>query len=223
MFHSSSENKLVTLEEYVSRMKEDQKFIYYASGESISRIEHLPQTELVKDKGFEILYLTDSIDEFAIQMLMEYNDKQFKSVSSGDLGLETTEEKEETQKQAEENKDMFSFMKDSLTEKIKDVRLSQRLKSHPVCLTSDGALSLEMEKVLNAMPNDQKVKADRILEINANHPIFETLKNLYDNDKDKLKAYSDLLYTQALLIEGMSIEDPVAFSNLVCELMVDKK
>ena len=223
MFHSSSENKLVTLEEYVSRMKEEQKFIYYASGESVARIEHLPQTELVKDKGFEILYMTDSIDEFAIQMLMEFSGKHFKSVSSGDLELETAEEKEEIQKQAEENKDMFSFMKDTLSDKIKEVRLSQRLKSHPVCLTSDGMLSLEMEKVLNAMPNDQKVKADRVLEVNANHPIFETLKNLYDNDKDKLKAYTDLLYTQALLIEGMSIEDPVTFSNLICELMVDKK
>ena len=223
MFHSSSENKLVTLEEYVSRMKEDQKFIYYACGESISRIEHLPQTELVKDKGFEILYLIDNVDEFAIQMLMEYNEKQFKSVSSGDLELETTEEKEEIKKQSEENKDMFGFMKDSLSEKVKEIRLSQRLKSHPVCLTSDGALSLEMEKVLNSMPNDQKVKADRVLEINANHPIFETLKSLYENDKDKLKAYSDLLYAQALLIEGMSIEDPVEFSNLICNLMVDKK
>lgn len=222
MFHSSSENKLVTLDEYVTRMKEEQKYIYYASGESVARIEHLPQTELVKDKGYEILYFTDSVDEFAIQMLMEYNGKNFKSVSSGDLELDTEEEKQELNKQSEENKDMFSFMQGSLSEKIKEVRLSQRLKSHPVCLTSDGALSLEMEKILNAMPNDNKVKADKILEINANHPIFETLKELYTSDKDKLKAYSDLLYTQALLIEGISIEDPVAFSNLICDLMVEK-
>lgn len=223
MFHSSSENKLVTLAEYVSRMKEDQKYIYYASGESIARIEHLPQTELVKDKGFEILYFTDDVDEFAIQMMMEYDGKQFKSVSAGDLDLETEEEKKEAEKQAEENKDLFACMKENLKDKVKEVRLSNRLKSHPVCLTSDGQISLEMEKVLNAMPTDQKVKADRVLEINASHPIFETLQSLYQTDREKLKAYCDILYTQAMLIEGMSIEDPVAFSNLICDLMVDKK
>lgn len=222
MFHSSFANDFVTLADYVSRMKEDQKYIYYASGESIARIDALPQTELVKDKGYEILYFTDDVDEFAIQMLMEYDGKQFKSVSAGDLDLETEEEKKEAEKQAEENKDLFAFMKESLGDKVKEVRLSQRLKSHPVCLTSDGQLSLEMEKVLNAMPNDQKVKADRVLEINAGHPIFAALQNLYANDKDKLKAYCDLLYTQACLIEGMAIEDPVAFSNSICDLMVGK-
>lgn len=222
MFHSSFANDFVTLADYVSRMKEDQKYIYYASGESVARIDALPQTELVKDKGYEILYFTDDVDEFAIQMLMEYDGKQFKSVSAGDLDLETEEEKKEAEKQAEENKDLFAFMKESLGDKVKEVRLSQRLKSHPVCLTSDGQLSLEMEKVLNAMPNDQKVKADRVLEINAGHPIFAALQNLYANDKDKLKAYCDLLYTQACLIEGMAIEDPVAFSNSICDLMVGK-
>lgn len=222
MFHSSFANDFVTLADYVSRMKEDQKYIYYASGESVARIDALPQTELVKDKGYEILYFTDDVDEFAIQMLMEYDSKQFKSVSAGDLDLETEEEKKEAEKQAEENKDLFAFMKESLGDKVKEVRLSQRLKSHPVCLTSDGHLSLEMEKVLNAMPNDQKVKADRVLEINAGHPIFAALQNLYANDKDKLKAYCDLLYTQACLIEGMAIEDPVAFSNSICDLMVGK-
>jgi molecular chaperone HtpG len=222
MFHSSFANDFVTLADYVSRMKEDQKYIYYASGESVARIDALPQTELVKDKGYEILYFTDDVDEFAIQMLMEYDGKQFKSVSAGDLDLETEEEKKEAEKQAEENKDLFAFMKESLGDKVKEVRLSQRLKSHPVCLTSDGQLSLEMEKVLNAMPNDQKVKADRVLEINAGHPIFAALQNLYTNDKDKLKAYCDLLYTQACLIEGMTIEDPVAFSNSICDLMVGK-
>lgn len=222
MFHSSFANDFVTLADYVSRMKEDQKYIYYASGESVARIDALPQTELVKDKGYEILYFTDDVDEFAIQMLMEYDGKQFKSVSAGDLDLETEEEKKEAEKQAEENKDLFAFMKESLGDKVKEVRLSQRLKSHPVCLTSDGHLSLEMEKVLNAMPNDQKVKADRVLEINAGHPIFAALQNLYANDKDKLKAYCDLLYTQACLIEGMAIEDPVAFSNSICDLMVGK-
>lgn len=223
LFHSSSENKLVTLAEYVSRMKEEQKFIYYASGESIARIEHLPQTEMVKEKGYEILYFTDDVDEFAIQMLTEYDGKPFKSVSAGDLDLETEEEKKEMEKQAEENKDLFTTMKEALGDKVKEVRLSQRLKSHPVCLTSDGHLSLEMEKVLNAMPTDQKVKADRVLEINASHPIFETLKALQNSNPEKLKAYADLLYTQATLIEGMPIEDPVTFSNLICDLMVEKE
>jgi len=220
MFHSSKENKLVTLDEYVSRMTEEQKYIYYASGESIARIDHLPQTEMVKDKGYEILYLTENVDEFAVKMLVNYNEKQFKSVSAGDLDIDTPEEKEEIKAKSEENKDMFEFIQDKLGEKIKSVRLSQRLKSHPVCLTSDGELSLEMEKVLNAMPNDQKVKADKVLEINPDHPIFEKLKNLYETDKDKLAMYSDVLYNQALLIEGISIEDPVDFSNKICELML---
>ncbi|HHX57123.1 MAG TPA: molecular chaperone HtpG [Clostridiales bacterium] len=220
MFHSSQENKLVTLDEYVSRMTEEQKYIYYASGESIARIDHLPQTEMVKDKGYEILYLTENVDEFAVKMLVNYNEKQFKSVSAGDLDIDTPEEKEEIKAKSEENKDMFEFIQDKLGEKIKSVRLSQRLKSHPVCLTSDGELSLEMEKVLNAMPNDQKVKADKVLEINPDHPIFEKLKNLYETDKDKLAMYSDVLYNQALLIEGISIEDPVDFSNKICELML---
>lgn len=220
LFHSSSENKLVTLEEYVGRMKEEQKYIYYASGESVARIEHLPQTEMVRDKGYEILYFTDNVDEFAIQMLMEYGEKKFKSVSAGDLELETGEEKEELKKQAEENKPLFEAIQEALGDRVKAVRLSGRLKSHPVCLASDGQLSLEMEKVLNAMPNDQKVKADKVLEINAGHPVFETLQKLQGTDAEKLKKYSELLYTQALLIEGMSIEDPVAYSNLVCELMI---
>lgn len=221
LFTSSFEDKYATLAEYVSRMKEEQKYIYYASGPSVSRIEHLPQAELVKDKGYEILYFTDDVDEFAIQMLMEYDGKQFKSISSGDLGLETEEEKQELDKQAEENKGLFDLMKETLGDKVKGVRLSKRLKTHPVCLTSEGALSIEMEKVLNAMPNDQKVEANKVLEINAAHPIFEKLTKLYDSDQDKLKEYCDMLYTQAMLIEGMPIEDPVAFSNQVCRLMVD--
>lgn len=220
MFHSSKENKLVTLEEYVSRMPEAQKYIYYATGESITRIDNLPQTEIVKEKGYEILYLTENVDEFAIKMLMNYNEKQFKSVSAGDLDIDTPEEKEEIKAKNEANKDLFNFMKDKLGDKIKEVRLSQRLKSHPVCITSDGELSVEMEKVLNAMPTDQKVKADKILEINPDHPILEKLKSLYESDKDKLAMYSDVLYNQALLIEGMSIEDPVDFSNKICELML---
>lgn len=220
LFYSSGEKKMVTLDEYVGRMKEDQKYIYYASGESVEKIDLLPQTELLKDKGFEILYLTDDVDEFAVRMLHEFKKKEFKSVSDNDLGIESEEEKQEIKKTEEDNKDLFTFMKDALDGKVKQVRLSSRLKSHPVCLSSDGALSIEMEKVLNAMPNaENKVKAERILEINASHPIFETLTKLFSEDKDKLKTYTGLLYTQALLIEGMQVEDPVAFSNAVCELM----
>lgn len=222
MFHSSLEKKLVTIEEYIGRMKEEQKYIYYACGKNIDSIDRLPQTELVKDKGFEILYLVDDIDEFALKMLHDYDGKEFKSVSSGDLGLETEEEKQSAQKQAEDYKELFTFMKEALDGKAREVRLSQRLKSHPVCLTSDGALSLEMEKVLNSLPSEQQVKADRILEINASHPVFETLNQLFKDDKDKLKTYSEILYNQALLIEGLAIEDPVAFSNLVCDLMADQ-
>ncbi|MBP3309279.1 MAG: molecular chaperone HtpG [Ruminococcus sp.] len=219
LFTSSAENKLTTLEEYVSRMREDQKYIYYATGESVARIEQLPQTELVKDKGFEILYLTENVDEFAIKMLMNYDDKEFKSVSASDLDLETEEKKEELKAKEEENSDMFKLMQENLNGKVSKVRLSKRLKSHPVCITSEGEISLEMEKVLNAMPTDQKVKAERVLEINPNHAIFEKLTALYSDDKDKLGKYSQLLYNQALLIEGLPVENPVEFSNLICELM----
>ena len=220
MFHSSSEDALVTLEEYVSRMKEDQKYIFFASGESIDKIDKLPQTELLKDKGYEILYLTDNIDEFALQVLHAYNEKEFKSVSADDLDLgETTEEKEQAEKQAEESKDLLEAMKDALGDKVTAVKLTQRLKSHPVCLTSKGGLSIEMEKVLNSMPTDQKVQAERVLEINAQHPILETLQEKYAADKDSIAEYAKLLYDQALLIEGLPIDDPVAFSNAVCKLM----
>lgn len=219
LFHSSAEKKLVTIPEYIGRMKEEQKYIYYASGESIERIDHLPQIELLKDKGMEVLYLTDDVDEFALTMLREYDGKEFKSAASADLGLETEEEKTAAKEQAEENKDLLTCMTEALSGKVKAVTLSQRLKSHPVCLTSDGALSLEMEKVLNAMPTDQKVKAERVLELNANHPMFQTLTKLYQEDQDKVKVYAQLLYAQALLIEGLSVEDPIAFSNQICDLM----
>ncbi len=220
MFYSSQEKALVTLSEYVSRMKPDQKYIYYASGETTDKIDKLPQTELLKDKGYEILYLTDDIDEFAIQMLREFDEKQFKSVSAEDLDIEESkEEKEEAEKQAEESKDMLEYMKEALDGKVAEVRLSQRLKSHPVCLTAKGGLSIEMEKVLNSMPTDEKVQAERVLEINAKHPILETLRKSYESDKDIVKDYAALLYDQALLIEGLPIEDPVAFSNSVCRLM----
>lgn len=186
-------------------------------------MEKLPQTETVKDHGYEILYMTDPVDEFAVRMLMKYDDKEFKSVSADDLGLETEEEKKEAAQKVEENKDMLGFMKDALDGKVSNVILSQKLKTHPVCLSTNGAISMEMEKVLNSMPNadKEKVKAQRVLEINANHPIFQKLCDLYQNDKEKLKEYTSLLYTQSLLIEGISIEDPVDFSNKICQLMVE--
>ncbi len=222
MFPSSFEGKNVTLDEYVERMKEDQKDIYYACGESKERIEMLPQLEKVKEKGYEVLYCTQDIDEFALKVLMRYKDKQFKSISDADLDLDTEEEKEQAKKLDEENKDMFAFMQQAISDKVKTVRLSKKLKTHPVCLSSEGGpISIEMEKVLNAMPqnNGEKVKAEKALEINPEHPIFAKLKELFESDKDKLTQYTKLLYDQALLIEGMSIEDPVEFANLVCDLM----
>ncbi|MBB2482242.1 molecular chaperone HtpG [Bacillus sp. APMAM] len=219
MFYSSKEKKLVTLDEYVSRMPEEQKYIYYATGETNERIEKLPQTELVADKGYEILYFTDDIDEFAIKMLMNYKEKEFKSVSSGDLGIEE-DNKETTESEQKENKDLFDFMKEVLADKVKDVKVSKRLRTHPVCLTAEGDLSIEMEKVLNAMPNNQNIKAEKVLEINVNHEVFQSLKNAFENDKDKLKLYTNLLYNQALLIEGLPIGDPVEFTNDICKVMV---
>lgn len=222
MFPSSFEDgKLVTLAEYVDRMKEGQDCIYYACGESKARIEMLPVFEKIKDKGYEVLYFTQDIDEFAAKVLINYKDKNFKSITEGNLDLETEEEKEENKKTAEESKEMFDFMKDALGGKVKAVRLSTRLKSHPVCLSSQGQVSIEMEKVLNSMPQNEnnQVKAEKILELNASHPIFAKLKELYASDKDKLTDYAKLLYSQALLIEGLSIENPVEFANLVCGLM----
>ncbi len=219
MFYSSKEKKLVTLDDYVSRMPEDQKYIYYASGESVERIEKLPQTELVADKGYEILYFTDDIDEFAIRMLMNYKEKEFKSVSSGDLGIEEQADEKESVEQTE-NAELFEYMKSALGEKVKAVRVSKRLKSHPVCLTTEGEVSIEMEKVLQAMPNSQNVKADKVLEINVNHEVFASLKDAFANDKDKLSLFTGLLYNQALLIEGLPIEDPVEFTNDICKIMV---
>jgi molecular chaperone HtpG len=218
LFYSSKEKKLVSLDEYVERMPEDQKFIYYASGDSIERIDKLPQTELVSDKGYEILYLTDDIDEFAIKMIANYKEKEFKSVSSGDLGLNQEEEKEEKEA-TEENKALFDYMKDILSDKVKGVKVSTRLKSHPVCLTAEGEVSIEMEKVLSMMPDNQNIKADKVLEINKNHEIFQALREAFENDKDKVALYTNLLYNQALLIEGLSIEDPVEFTNNICKLM----
>ena len=223
LFYSSSEKKMVTLDEYVGRMKEDQKYIYYACGETTDRIDRLPQTELLKDKGFEILYLTDDVDEFALKMMMKYADKEFRNVSDKDLGLETEADSEEIQKQNEDNKELLRFMKDALGDKVSEVKLSERLKSHPVCISSDGGVSIEMEKVLSAMPgaNGQKIQAKRVLELNASHPVFARLQKLFAENPDAVKEYASLLYDQALLIEGLPIEDPVAFSNAVCKLMAE--
>ncbi|HEX3031683.1 MAG TPA: molecular chaperone HtpG, partial [Bacillota bacterium] len=202
MFYSSKEKKLVTLGEYIARMPEDQKYIYYASGESVERIEKLPQTELVADKGYEILYFTDDVDEFAIQMLHTYQEKEFKSVSSGDLGIEAEENKDSAESAAKDNQPLFDRMKEILSEKVKAVRASKRLKNHPVCLSNEGELSIEMEKVLSAMPNNPNLKAEKVLEINPNHQVFQSLQEASQNDPEKLKLYTDLLYNQALLIEG---------------------
>jgi molecular chaperone HtpG len=219
LFYSSKEKKLVSLEEYVSRMPEDQKYIYYATGDSIERIDKLPQTEVVADKGYEILYFTDDIDEFAIKMLMTYKEKEFKSVSSGDLGIEDENQDVETSED-NENKELFDLMKTILAEKVKEVRVSKRLKSHPVCLTTDGEITLEMEKVLKAMPNNQNIKAEKVLEINVNHEVFKSLKSAFEQDKEKLTLYTNLLFNQALLIEGLPINDPVEFTNDICKIMV---
>ena len=216
LFYSSKEEKLITLEEYVSKMAPDQKYIYYVCGESVDRVSKLPQTELVKDRGYEILYCTDEVDEFALQMLVNYQEKEFKSVSSGDLGLD--EQADENQIN-EEHQELFRKMKDVLGDEVKEVKASNRLKSHPVCLSSDGGLSIEIEKVLRQMPNGEGMKANKILELNPEHSIFKVLKTACSEDEEKLKSYTNLLYQQALLIEGLPIEDPVAFTNEICKLM----
>ncbi|MDQ0086834.1 molecular chaperone HtpG [Paenibacillus anaericanus] len=220
MFNSSKEKKLVTLNEYVSRMPEDQKYIYYATGESMERIDKLPQTELVTEKGYEILYFTDDIDEFAIKMIMNYKDKEFKSVSSGDLGIEADESADKSESEENETKELFDYMKTLLADKVTNVKASKRLKSHPVCLSTEGEVTIEMEKILNAMPNSQDVKASKVLEINVNHAVFQSLKDSFEKDQEKLGLYTALLYNQALLIEGLPLQDPVEFTNDICKIMV---
>ncbi|MEF9865977.1 MAG: molecular chaperone HtpG [Oscillospiraceae bacterium] len=222
LFKSGKESKLVTLKEYIEKMPEEQKFIYYAAGESAERLAKLPQAERVLSKGFDILYLTDDVDEFVLQVLREYDKKEFRNISGDDIGIDSEGEKEEIKAKNEESKDLFAAMKEALGDKVSEVRVSERLVSHPVCLTSAGALSIEMEKVLNNMPTDEKVKSEKVLEINAEHAIFAKLKALFaDGNTEKLKAYTELLFNQALLIEGMHIEDPVAYANAVCELMTN--
>ena len=211
LFTSSKEKKYVSLDEYVQNMKEDQKYIYYACAETADKADGLPQTELLKEQGVEILYFTEDVDEFAAKILGKYKDKEFKSVSDADAG--------ETPENTEENKDVFEFLTKALEGKVKEVKASAKLKSHPVCLSSAGPLSLEMEKVLNAMPNDQKVKAERVLEINTNHKMFEKIKALYAADQEKLKKLAVVLYDTALLIEGMNIDSPTDFAETLCDLL----
>lgn len=223
MFYSSSEKTFTTFSEYISRMKPDQKYIYYASGSSIENIDKLPQTEGLKDKGYEILYLVDDVDEFALTMLHEYDGKEFKSVQANDLDIaETEEEKAKSEKKAEESKDMLEAMAKSLEGKVSEVKLSSRLKNHPVCLTAKGELSIEMEKVLNQMPvTEGGMHADKVLEINADHAILDALEKAHKAADGSLDEYAYILYNQALMIEGMAVEDPVEFSNKVCKLMTE--
>ncbi|MEJ8738564.1 molecular chaperone HtpG [Erysipelotrichaceae bacterium HCN-30851] len=222
LFYSSKEQKLVTLDEYVSRMEEGQEHIYFMSGDKIELIDNLPQVKKVKDKGYEILYLTDNVDEFALQVLMNYKEKTFKNISQGDLDLDSEDEKKELEKKTEENKDLLGGLKEALGDKVKEVKISSRLVDDPVCLSSDEGMSFEMEKVLSAMPegNPYGMKATRILEINPNHEIFTALQKVYEQDKDAVKDYAELLYDQALLIEGFPIENPTEFSKKICEFMV---
>ena len=220
MFYSSTEKKLVTLGEYVSRMKEGQDTIYYASGESVDKIDMLPQVDGIKDKEYEILYLTENVDEFVMQVLQEYEGKKFANVCADNIDLESKEEKEELEKVNEENKSMFEVMKEAINSEVQNIRFTHKLKNHPVCLTSEGAVSIGMEKTLNAMPNNnENIKAQTILEINENHPIVNKLKDLYEKDKDGLKDYTKVLYSQARLIEGLPIENPTEISNLICNLI----
>lgn len=218
IFKSSKEDKYVTLKEYVERMKEDQKDIYYATGESIEAIKELPQLEKVLDKGYEVLYFTDNVDEFMANIIGNYSDKPFKSLLQGDLDLDTKEEKEEVEKKANDNKDLLATLKEELKDKVSDVKLSTRLKTSPVCLVSDDGISINMAKTLNAM-NQGNIQANKILEINPDHELFKALAKVYETNKD-LSEYANLLYDQALLIAGLTIEDPLAYTKRVSDLML---
>ena len=221
MFYSSHNDKYTTLKEYVERMKDEQQHIYYVSGDSIEAIQKLPQLERLQQKGYEVLYFLDDVDEFAIRVLNTYMDKPFKSINQGDLDLDSEEEKQEKETIKKENESLLQALKDALQDKVSDVTISSRLSTHPVCLVSDEGISFEMEKVLAQMPDGNGLKATRILEINPNHALFATLQKIHETNKDALSNYADLLYTQALLIEGFPIEDPVAYTNKVCQMMID--
>lgn len=217
LYHAANTDKMISLEEYVAQMPEDQKYIYYACGETQAKIKLLPQMERLHEKGYEVLCLTDSIDEFCMKIMREYKGKEFKSISDDDLDLQTQDEKDEIETLTREYQSVLDDMKQALGDKVTAVQFTSRLKSHPCCLTTKGMVSLEMEKVLNQQPGQEKVRAERILELNASHPIFEKLKTA---DTDKLAKYAEVLYAQAQLIEGLTIEDPVAYANTVCELLV---
>lgn len=222
IFYSANKKDFITLKEYVDASLKDQDKIYYACGETVDKIDLLPQVENVKEKGYDILYLTDYVDEFTMQALMEYEKKRFINVCDGSLALNTKEEKEALEKLNKDYQDMFQFMKEKLTDHVASVRFTNRLKTHPVCLTTEGGISTEMEKVINAMPTDEKIKAQTVLEINENHPIAEKVKKLYSEDKEELEKYTKILYAQARLIEGMTIENPTEISSLVCDLIAEK-
>lgn len=220
LFTSSKEKKYVTLKEYVEHASENQNDIYYACGETAEKIEMLPQCDAVKEKGYEILYLTDNVDEFALKMMGEYDGKKFINICDQDLDLTTEEEKKAIEQENKQFENLLNEMKYSLTDKVNAVRFTNKLKNHPVCLTSEGGISSEMEKTLNAMPgNEQKIKAQLILEINSTHPVVQKLKDLFETDKETLKKYTKMLYNASCLIGGRTIDDPVEYSNLVCELM----
>ena len=220
LFYSAKEKKLVSLEEYVKAMPEGQKYIYFAAGEDADRLAKLPAAELVLDKGYDLLLLTEDVDEFCLQMMRSYEEKEFKNINSGDLGLETEEEKKQAEEAAEENKPLFEAIKAALGDKVTKVTLSTRLKSHPVCLSSEGPISIEMERVLKGMPGGEAPKSEKVLELNPSHPVFETMKSLQaSGDTEKLNAYADILYNQARLIEGLPVEDAVAYTEAVCKLM----
>lgn len=220
MFKSSFENKYATLSEYVARLKDGQDKIYYACGETVEKIDMLPQLDAVKEKGYEVLYLTEYVDEFCVKMLGEYDGKQFQNICDEKLDLDTEDEKNELKEKNEASKDMLEFIKEALEGEVSDVRFTNKLKNYAVCLTSEGGISLEMEKVLNSMPNDNKVKAEVVLEISAVHPVSEKLKEIYEKDKEALKDYAKLLYAQGCLISGVSIKDPAELSKLISDLMV---
>lgn len=220
LFTSSYEKKPVTLSEYVDRCKEGQTTIYYACGESVDKIDMLPQAELIKDKGYEILYLTDNVDEFALQILASYKDKTFTNISTENLNLDTDEEKQQLEAINTESKEMLETMKAALGESVTAVRFTNRLKSHPVCLVSEGVLSLEMEKILSQMPNGTDAKAEVVMEINKDHPISDKLKQLAETDTEKLEKYTKILYAQARLIEGLTVDNPTELSNMICDLML---
>lgn len=225
MFYTSKEQKLTTLNEYVDRCKEDQKEIYYVSGSDLEMMDKLPIVQTLKKKDFEVIYLLDDVDEFVMQTLQQFREKTFKNASQGNLDLDTEEEKKELEQTTSDNKDLLDFMKDALKDEVAEVKISNRLSDDPVCLTAGEGVSFEMEKVFANMPEGNGpmggMKAERILELNPNHPIFQTLKTLFTSDKEKVKEVAEVLYDQALLIEGFPIEDPIAYSRKICELLVN--